>query len=98
MKLWKVYIYNYFGELSRCWYFSSRIEANECGEYFREAMDGSYEVNYAGNRKYAINANDKAVVFPFDDKTSDGKTVFFDSFEDFMEIFKEVGALFKGRF
>ena len=43
MKLWKVYIYNYFGELSRCWYFSSRVEANECGEYFSEAMDGVYD-------------------------------------------------------
>ena len=97
MKLWRVLFYNYLGELVNSWYYSRRAAATEHGEEWAAAFDFSYDVKYAGSHKYTINACDPGVVSPFDAKTWDDETVFFDSYEDFKKVNAELGGRYKIR-
>lgn len=98
MKLWRVTIYNHFGDLVNSWLYSSREDAKEHGEDWTDRIEGSYKVVYAGVHPCTISASDKSVIFPFDAKSSNNETIYFESFDEFKEVLREVGATFKGRF
>lgn len=97
MKLWRVVIYNYFGNLINSWFYSSRTAATEHGEQWADEMGGSFKVVYAGVHPFTISASDPAVIVPFDEKTSDGETIYFDSFDEFNRILNDTGGIFKVR-